>query len=94
MPRVTPGQPQANAIYITPKWSSLFKRTLTGGQANYEPKLFNVKLQKLSKLIFLPSLYYENIGGSVSKRSFYPFSLFSVIGVLCCLGYFSGFDRI
>ena len=54
MPRVTPAQPQANAIYITPKWSSLFKRTLTGGQANYEPKLFNVKLQKLSEVIFLP----------------------------------------
>ena len=94
MPKVIPALPQANAIYITPKWSSLFKRTLTGGQGNYEPKLYNVEPQKLSELIFLPSLYYENIGSSVSKRSFYPFSLFSVIGVLCCLGYFSGFDRI
>ena len=54
MPRVTPALPEANAIYITPKWSSLFKRTLTGGQGNYEPKLYNVKLQKLIRAYFPP----------------------------------------
>ena len=39
MPRVTPSLPQANAIYITLKWSSLFKRTLIGRHGKYKAQV-------------------------------------------------------
>ena len=41
-------------------------------------------------------IYQENIVEAPFQREIVLsfISLFSVIGVLCCLGYFSGFDRI
>ena len=70
------------------------KRTLIGRRGEYKAQVVKA-IKTVLGFTLLRIMYQENLGSSVSKRDcFILFSLFSVIGVLCCLGYFSGFDRI
>ena len=60
MPRVTPSLPQANAIYITLKWSSLFKRTLIGRHGS-----------SVSKRLFYPFFFILSNWRFVLSRIFF-----------------------